>query len=257
MTTAQLLFSAWEWHPSVVVGCAGLAAGYVLAWRRGGARIGAGLVGVAVLLLALVSPLDVLADRYLFSAHMLQHLALAVVVPPLLLLGAPAIARRLVPRVPLALAWITGVATLVAWHAPALYDAAVRVEWLHVVQHLTFLASGVVFWYPVAAPAAETRLAEGARGIYLLTACMANSVVGIVITLAPIGTYAAYARPDDALDVLALLRDGWGMSPATDQAVGGLLMWVGGCLVYVVALLAGLVRWLGGERLDAADTAAT
>ncbi len=80
----------WTWYPSVVLGCAGLAAGYLaLVKLRPTRRALAFLAGVLVLLAALVSPLDALGDTYLFSAHMVQHLLLILVAPPLLIMGLP------------------------------------------------------------------------------------------------------------------------------------------------------------------------
>lgn len=253
MTTGELLTTAWDWHPSVVAGCGALGAFDLAMCSHARARMFAGLAGAAVLLLALVSPLDVLADEYLFTAHMLQHLALLLIVPCLLLLGLPDVARRRTPSVPPAVAWIVGVGTMSAWHAPRLYDAAVRVDALHVVQHLTFLGTGVVFWWPVLGPARETRLGDAMRVVYLVAACVASSLLGIAITLAPVESYGAYASPVDSLGILPLVRDGWGMSRATDQVAGGLLMWVGGCLVYVVAICAVVVRWLDRAHAQSVD----
>jgi cytochrome c oxidase assembly factor CtaG len=179
---------------------------------------------------------------------MLQHLLLLLVVPPLLLLGLPSMARRRPPRVPPSVAWTAGIGAMYVWHAPLLYDAALRAAPLHVVQHLTFLATGVLFWWPIAGPMRERRLGPGTRAVYLLGACLASAVLGIVIALAPVGTYAAYAEPEDLLGVLPLLRNGWHVSAAIDQSVGGLLMWVGGGLVYGMVLLSGVARWLDAPR---------
>ena len=92
MSTWQMLATTWDLEPSVLAGCAGLLATYLWAARVTHARPGQVVMfagGVACLLLALVSPIDVLGDEYLFSAHMLQHLLLVLVVPPMLLLGLP------------------------------------------------------------------------------------------------------------------------------------------------------------------------
>jgi len=81
--------STWDWEPTVLAGCAALAVGYVVVVRPRGIRAVSFMAGVLTLLLALISPLDALGDTYLFSAHMLQHVLLILVVPPLLLLGIP------------------------------------------------------------------------------------------------------------------------------------------------------------------------
>jgi putative membrane protein len=269
MTAWERLAGAWSWQPSVVVGCALLAGGYLgLAGGRAGGRASWFLGGIAVLAFALLSPLDVLGDRYLFSAHMLQHMLLVLVVPPMLLLGLPEAWVRLLLAHPLlgraervarhpVLAWAIGMGTVGAWHLPALYNLALAELPVHVFQHLTFLASSVVFWWPVCAPVAGSRMsAPGALG-YLLAAALASSGLGIVLTVVPPGWYPAYLHPADPLGILPMIRDGWGLSAEADQQLGGLLMWVPGGLVYLVAILATLGRWYReNERAATYDPAA-
>jgi cytochrome c oxidase assembly factor CtaG len=210
---------------------------------------------VLVLLLALVSPLDTLGDTYLFSAHMLQHFLLTLVVPPLLLLGLPPrVVARLLRWTPAeraervlgqpVLAWIVGTGTLWVWHAPALYDAALGNEGVHVLQHLCFLVAWTIFWWPVIAPVAERRrLSFMGTLAYLVLASMANSLLGIILTFASPGLYPAYLHPAGSPAVLALVRQGWGLYPAVDQQAGGLLMWVGGMHIFAAACLGALIRW--------------
>jgi len=256
MTTGQLLTSAWDFEPSILGGCAALLAAYaVLARPAATARGVLYACGVLVLLLALISPIDTLGDGYLFSAHMLQHLLLVLVVPPLLLLGIPAAAyRELLAWGPVRraeralghplLAGFLGPGMLWIWHAPPLYDAALASQGVHILQHLTFLVTSTIFWWPVLAPAeASRRLHPLGSIIYLMTALVDNSVLGIIITFAPVGLYPAYLHPLDRLGALPLLRGGWGLSPATDQQLGGVLMWVIGGPVYLLAGLGILVRW--------------
>jgi len=266
MNTWTLLTTAWTLQPSVLAGCGGLFAAYSAACMglarptRGEVaspgRAAAFLAGALILLLALVSPLDTLGDRYLFSAHMAQHLLLVLVVPPLLLLGLPPwLVARLLRWAPAAaaervlgwpaVAWALGVGTLWLWHAPALYNAALANETVHVGQHLTFLVAATVFWWPTIAPSGGRRLAALPAMVYLFSAGAANSVLGIVLTFAPPGLYPLYLNPPDPLGLLPLLRQGWGLAPTADQQAGGLLMWVAGTPVYLGAILATLVRWFG------------
>jgi cytochrome c oxidase assembly factor CtaG len=93
--------------------------------------------------------------------------------------------------------------------------------------------------------------------LYLFAACVACTVLGIVVTFSPVEVCSAYMHPVDALGVVPLLRDGWGMSCKADQELGGLLMWVPACLVYAGAILATLGRYYGEERpsLEAAGGA--
>ena len=250
MTTVEVLTSAWAWQPSVVVGCVGLLIAYALAARfRFTGRTLTFAGGVLVLLLALESPLDALADTYLFSAHMLQHLLLLLVVPPLLLLGIPAstgttygFSQRSSLRNS-SVGWALGIGTMWLWHLPALYNLTLADETVHILEHLLFLATATLFWWPVLGPYTETRLPPIAAILYLFAAVVASSVLGIILTFAPPGLYPAYLHPADALGILPLVRDGWGLSPTVDQQLGGLLMWVGASSVYFLAIIAALARW--------------
>jgi len=257
MTTWRLLTTAWDGEPSVLIGCTALVAVYVaLTRRRPPRRAGCFFAGVAVLLVAQCSPLDALGDTYLFSAHMIQHLLLLLIVPPLLILGIPAwlVARWLAsPRVRAveralrrpAVAWLLGIGAMYLWHLPALYDAALAHTGIHIGEHLCFLATGVIFWWPVCAPLPESRYAPLAAMLYLFTAAVGSSMLGIILTFASPGLYPAYLHPVDTRGFLPLIRDSWGVSPAVDQQFGGLLMWVPGGLVYLCAIIGTFARWQG------------
>lgn len=262
MTTWRLLTSTWVWDPSVLLGCAALLCGYVAALRPLTTR--AILFGgaVVVLLLALVSPLDTLGDHYLFSAHMLQHLLLVLAVPPLLLLGLPPAAFERALRWGAAsraeralghplLAWLVGIGTLWAWHAPSLYEAALRNPGVHVFQHLCFLVSATIFWWPVIAPVPERqRLSSLAAVAYLIAGGLVTSLLGIILTFAAPGLYPSYLHPLDPRGILPLLRQGWGLTPQSDQQLGGLLMWVLSAPVYLVATAITLARWYREPEAD-------
>ncbi len=255
MTTWHLLATAWDWEPSVLVGCAAMAAGYMAAVRfRFNKKSILFLAGDAVLLLALVSPLDALGDTYLFSAHMTQHLLLVMVVPPLLLLGIPetlassflrwppaARAERVLRRAPVA--WPIAVLTLWAWHAPVLYNLTLASENVHVTEHLMFLVTWTIFWWPLVGPIGTSRLAPLPAIAYLFAAGAANTVLGALLTFSHAGLYPAYLHPVDELGALALIRGQWGLTPDADQQLGGLIMWVAGSLVFLVAILGMLARW--------------
>jgi cytochrome c oxidase assembly factor CtaG len=253
-TTRELLLKAWEPEWSINIGCVAALALYYFkvaanAWQRISFS-----VGIVVMMLALESPLDALGDDYLFSAHMAQHLCLILLVPPLLLLGMSrkttlswlsvpwfsAFERRLGnPWV----AWISCIGLMTAWHLPVLYNYALENEGVHVVQHLSFLVTATMFWWPVFHPAHERRLSTGVAVLYLFAAVAENSVLGIIITFMRVGHYPAYLHPDDEYGALHLIRDGWGLSAATDQRLGGLLMWIPGCSVYFVVILWLISDW--------------
>jgi len=254
MTTVQVLTTIWDWEPTVLIGCADLLIAYWLcarpltgrAWLFGG--------GVLVLALALLSPLDTLGDTYLFCAHMVQHLLLILVVPPMLLLGVPpqtwtrllrwAPASRLERRLARPpQSWVLGIGTLWLWHAPVLYDLAVANEGIHVVQHLSFLVTATIFWWPVLTPLARRRLALPPTFAYLIAAAFASGILGVIITFAAPGLYPAYRHPIDSLGILPLIRGQWGVSYALDQQLGGLVMWATGGPIYLLACLWALAHW--------------
>lgn len=268
MTTGQLLLTAWDWEPSVLIGCAALVAGYWAEVRPITARAALFVAGVVFMLVALVSPIDVLGDSYLFSMHMLQHLLLVLVVAPLLLLGIPPHAFRRLLRWRAAdraervlgrplLAWAIGVGTLWVWHAPPLYELALRYEGVHIVQHLFFLVSASILWWPVIAPVPERRrLSSFAAMPYLLATALSSSLLGIIITFAPLGLYPSYLHPVDHLGILPLIRGQWHVTALADQQLGGLMMWVLSSPVYLLATAIALGRWYGeGERDEEADEA--
>ncbi|MGH9396868.1 MAG: cytochrome c oxidase assembly protein [Terriglobia bacterium] len=262
MTTGQLLTSAWDWEPSIVVGCIGLLIGYAVAVRFRFSRTAWFFAaGVVVLLLALVSPLDTLGDTYLFSAHMLQHMLLILAVPPLLLLGIPGDVARRALAFPVVremeqvlskpvLAWTAGIGTMWIWHWPPLYNAALASEGIHIFEHLSFLVGATIFWWPVISPIKDLRLPPLAAVIYTFAACSAHTMLAILITFAPVGSYPAYLNPADALGILPMLRNQWGLTPLADQQWGGLLMWVPACLVYLTFILLTLARWYGMPEAD-------
>jgi cytochrome c oxidase assembly factor CtaG len=268
MSAADLLKNGWDWEPSAVIGCAALAVAYLVfvgpglgPSRRASSRRGPMaffLAAVVILLLDLVSPIDLLGDRYLFSAHIVQHFVLALIVPPLLLLGIPrsfaeaALERPLLARFEREIArppvsWLLGVGMMIIWHVPALFNAALASEGLHIIQHLSFLVTGVIFWWPVLTPVEGRRIAPLAAISYLFGACLTCSLLGAALTFAHPGLYPAYLAPEDRLGILPLLRDQWGLDPRNDQQLGGLLMWIPGCFVYLTGILATVARWYEGD----------
>lgn len=182
-----------------------------------------------VLLLALESPIDVGGDHYLFSLHMLQHLLLSMVVPPLLLLGLPAAltipAKRF--RIHPVLASLVFNAVLVTWHLPFLYQATLTNEPIHVLEHLSFLATGILFWQPLIAPAGADRgLTAIGKIAYLGFAGIPPTILGIAFVLSPSVLYPFYAAAPRVT----------GLGPLDDQQVAGLVMFGLGNLIYFAAM---------------------
>lgn len=256
----EFLVTAWDWKPSVLIGCAALIITYARIVRfRFSGKAAAWMAGVLIIFIALVSPLDQLADTYLFSVHMAKHILFVLVAPALLLIGLPAaplerlLRDRRVAAVEKflstpAVAWSAGVGAMAFWHIPLVFNAALSNEPLHIVEHLSLLIGGTIFWWPILAPLPAARLQPVPEAAaYLFTACMACTGIGVLITFSPKLLYSAYSQPVDAYGILPAIRDRWGISPAMDQQIGGLLMWVPGCLVYLTAIMAMFARWYGEE----------
>jgi putative membrane protein len=203
------------------------------------------LLGVLIMLLALISPLDALGDDYLFSAHMLQHLCLTTFGPPLLLLGTPEwmLERLLTKRaVFLGLKGLTWApvafvlynADFFIWHAPSLYDATLENDTIHIFEHLTFIVFGVLSWWPIFSPTRKLpRLSLGGQVLYIFLNGMPAVLLGAGLTFAP-PLYAPYLAAPLV----------WGISHTMDQQLGGLIMWVPVNLFYI-AIMSGLfINWM-------------
>ena len=245
MSPLQFLASAWVWSPLALV-CA-MAALFTYFRRFGWSRRAWWMVAAAaIFLLTLMSPLAALAEGYLFSAHMLQHILLVLVAPALALMALPA-STRLSPRTARllhpAVCWVCGVGAMWIWHAPALCNAAATSRSVAAVQTLSLLALGAAFWWQLLAPSETQRIPPLQGVLYLFAACMACTVLGIILTFSPVAVCSAYLHPVDRLGIAPMLDETWGMTPMRDQQIGGLIMWVPMCLVYLCAIFGQLARW--------------
>lgn len=242
MNPMQSLVSAWVWSPLAAV-CAG--AGLVIYFRCFGwsRRAWWMLAAAAVLLLTLISPLAALAQGHLFTAHMLQHILLLLVVPALALLALPASARLPARLLNPAFCWLCGVGAMWVWHAPALCNAAAASRAVSAVQTLSLLALGTAFWWQVLAPCETQRISPLHGILYLFTACAACTVLGVILAFSPVTVCTAYLHPVDRLGIANPIDGRWGMTPQRDQQIGGLIMWVPMCLIYVCAIFCQLARW--------------
>jgi putative membrane protein len=134
-------------------------------------------------------------------------------------------------------------AALWVWHVPRFYDATLESEGLHIFEHLIFLGTSTIFWWPILSPRENSRLGPAAAFAYLSAAMLSTGVLGILITFAPVRTYTAYLHPHDSLGILETIRHSWGLTLEADQQFGGLLMWVPGGMIYLLAIMAVLARW--------------
>jgi len=214
--------------------------------------------GLAALWLALESPIDTISDRYLDSVHMLQHVLLGFVAPPLMLLGlSPRMAGRLM-RVPLfravtepVPAQVIGGAVMILWHIPALYDATLRSEELHIVEHITFIGAGLVLYWPVlkdTSAHARWEMSPGAKLLYLLVATIPQDGVALALLFSREPFYEFYAHVPRLIDSL---------TPVVDQTLAGAVLMVLGKATMLVSGLAIFFRWFGREhRADQAGLVA-
>jgi putative copper resistance protein D len=265
---------AWSPDPLPLLGVAIAGGAYLWAARRPEAsgraphprwRTASFLAGLAAIVVALNSPVEAY-EGVLFSVHMVQHLLLELVAAPLLLLGAPVtlalrvaspsvrrgLLRILHSRVaalvtfPL-VGWLVFAAVNWGWHFSTLYDQALENAALHYFQHATFLAAALLFWWPVVgADPGRWRLPYPVRLFYLFLAMPQNSFLGVALMGASSVLYPHY---------LSNLRT-WGPTALADQSVGGILMWVGGDIVFLIGMGAVVAAWVRHEdrrtaRLDA------
>ena len=265
--TALGALTTWSLDPLPLIAAVVAAGSYLVAVRRvnrdhprvpvPGWRVAAWLAGLVTILVALVSAVDVYAGD-LLTVHMVQHLLLAMVAPPLLAMGAPVtlLLRIAGPRTRHRLIlpvlhsrFVRLVASpVVAWplfatamwltHFSPLYDAALEDPALHVAEHLVYLASGALFWWPVVATdPIPSRLGYGARLVYVVLQMPVNAAVGLAIYFAPAVLYPHYAT---------IVRS-WGPDALTDQQIGGILMWGAGDLLLLAAVPAIVVAWMRAD----------
>jgi putative membrane protein len=226
------------------------------------ARLLSFFVGLGMILIALESPLDALADL-LLTPHMIQHLLLLMVAPPLILYGNPflpllrglpqslfkEVVRPIISWKPLkrvgrtitspVFCWAAYVASTVAWHVPVAFDAALRWPTLHLIEHSCFLGTGILFWWPVILPwPTRPRWPRLAMIPYLFLGDIQNTALSAYMIFCDRVLYSTYAG--------AIRLPG--MSPLQDQITAGAIMWVPGSVVFLAPVIAISVRALSGQR---------
>lgn len=254
---------AWTFEPSVLIGVAALAILYLLAWRRGRAtgsphkpglgRLALFFTGLALILAALVSPIDELGDQLLVM-HMLQHILLLDLVPIALILGLNKVLLRPVTRrlnvverragylAHPAFAVAAYVGFMWAWHIPAMYDAALHNTTVHAFEHLCFLAAGTLYWWHILSPIRGRMRLSGLGPItYMGSTKLLVGLLGIVLAFAPASIYPFYAHHPHY----------WGLSPTEDQSMAGLLMALEQSIVMGIALVYVFVQMLTESEREA------
>ncbi|HEY1952813.1 MAG TPA: cytochrome c oxidase assembly protein [Gemmatimonadaceae bacterium] len=259
------LWTSWTWEPGVVLTLLVAAILYAVGvWRLWSISVGVGIkrweasafaAGWSATAMALVSPLHALGGS-LFSAHMAQHELLISVSAPLLVLGRPlipflwALPRSWRPRIggvalraPVSSSWrvlsrpsvafTLHAIALWAWHLPGPYQATLTSELMHTLQHLSFIATALLFWWTIFG-ARHSTLGYGGAVFYLFATALQTGALGALLTFAPTLWYPVYASTTAA----------WGLNPLEDQQLGGLIMWIPGSIPYLVAAMVVFMRWL-------------
>ncbi|MFA9407204.1 MAG: cytochrome c oxidase assembly protein [Candidatus Dadabacteria bacterium] len=260
MNIWQVLSSTWNMEPWVLVSALAVLVAYGIGTGFKFTKLSALFItGIIIYVLALVSPLDYLGRTYLFSANMIQHILLLLVVPLLLLLGIPkTLAEKALAIEPIGavmkvlgnpiVAWFLGVGSMWVWHLPSLHESVLANDNLYITQQISFVLIGMIFWWPVFAPVESRRLSPLVSTLYLSSACLGCTILGMLITFAGAGLYASYMNPVDTIGILPLLRGELCLTPGVDQQIGGLTMWVPGCLIYLTASMVTIARWYGAPE---------
>jgi len=263
----QAVLRSWSIPPAATFAIALSAVIYLRGWwllRRAGApflppwRAISFLAGLFSLWVALASPMDVF-NGFVLTAHMLQHMVLMMVAPPLILLGAPLIpivrglpifaAREFAgPFVnwsvaqkvgntltnPVCALLLMGVA-MFAWHTPRLYELALRSSTWHQVEHACFFLTSLIFWWPVVQPwPSRTQWPRWAMVPYLLIADLQNTALSAILCFSDRVLYPSYSTSPRL----------FGFSALEDQVAAGAIMWVMGSLAYIVPAIVIAVQCL-------------
>jgi putative membrane protein len=250
---ARIALTEFTVHWSTVLGLAGLGALYHWRARQAPAGEGTPTTGqratffgaLGVIFLSLNGWLHDLSDYYLFSAHMVQHLVLTLVAPPLLIMGTPGWMLRPALRwrgvTPVA-RWLTAAphafvifnVVLTVWHLPPVYGLAMAHHPVHIVQHLCFMVAATLMWWPILSPLPELpRLSYPVQMLYLFLMSVPMSLVAVCIGYSDRVLYLAYASAPRL----------WGITPLEDQLIGALIMWIPGGFFFFAIISVVFFKW--------------
>jgi putative membrane protein len=243
--------SDWSLDPDGFVTAAGLSVLYVVGIRVFPAprwRIVCFAAGVAVVLVTRITPLATISNHYLLSAHLIQNVAIAEWAPALLVLGIPPVLGAFIARAPgaRALTWppvalAVWLGTYIVWHLPWAYDAALEHprSLLH-LEHLCYLAAGIVLWWPVFQDAPQ-RLSSGAKALYIAAAFFFASPLGLLLSLLGRPIYHFYEHAPRL----------WGIDVLQDQRIAGVTMTVEEAILFFCVVAYYVVRFFQDEeRID-------
>jgi cytochrome c oxidase assembly factor CtaG len=271
---------SWSWRAEGIVPLLVLAALYGRGWwvlrHRGraqngfatGWRLAAYLGGLLLLAISLLSPIDTLSG-FLFAMHMVQHLLMVMFAPPLLMVANPlpvllwslpdgarrqtgrlvshAISRDTALRRALrnllnpGLVWMIFVIVLWGWHDPNLYNAALRHQWVHDLEHITFFLTSMLLWWRItgAGPKVHQKMSLLARVGLAIAGVPPNMILGVFLAFATEPLYQFYEEMPRIT----------GLTVLEDQALSGIIMWIPGSMMYIIAALILLFTWMRREEL--------
>ena len=255
------IWAHWDAHPDALLGLAIFQGAYLvgvgplrerygLADAVSSRQVATFTAGVMVIFLALVSPIHALSDTYLFSAHMVQHVLLTLVAPPLLILGTPdwLIRPLLRPNWSFRLVRVSTHPVVAfalfniafsMWHIPALYNLSVTNHGVHIFEHLLFMATAVLMWWPIANNVPELpRLSYPLTIAYLFLLSIAQLILFAPITFSREPLYQWYVEAPRI----------WSISPLTDQQLGAIIMKMGGGALFLVLIVVAFFRWYNREE---------
>jgi putative copper resistance protein D len=272
--TASTLLFGWTFQPLPTLGIVASLVWWRWAVRRVNGlhpanpvprrRTWAFVLGMTAIAFALLSGIEAY-DTTLFSVHMVQHILLALVAAPLIALSAPITLMLRVSSPQTRRRWILPVLhsrvvrvlafPVVAWiifagvmwvsHFSALFDAALEDTFVHDLEHVLFLGSALLFWWPaVALDPAPWRMPHPMRALYVFLQMPQNTFLAVVILGATSVLYPHYATNARA----------WGPTPLADQQMAAGIMWLAGDLIFLAAILAILYGWMRSEARDADRT---
>jgi putative membrane protein len=280
----RALLLSWDWRAEVIAVLVVAGTIYTVGWRRlrhlhqarhpkhsqqasprrlaSGRRLAAYLGGLGIIGLALMSPIDVLGGQ-LFFMHMIQHLLLVMLAPPLLLIASPfpfflwglpptvrgQVARLFKPGATFrhllrlltrpGLVWLVFIAIFLGWHDPNAYNAALTSDRVHDLEHITFFGTALLFWWHVigVGPRIHGRFPAGVRVAYVLITVPVNMLAGVAITFSTQPIYTYYTTVPRL----------WGITVMQDQMLGGIIMWIPGSMMYIMAALVLIAKMVQTE----------
>jgi len=238
--------SAWHWPLPQMVASAAALVFYFLKFRpREAGRIACFVSGLALFILTIASPLDLLGRQYLLSAEVIMHVIVALAVPLCLVGGLPRSpdalpGNRILPYV----GWVAGSLTIAVWFLPSVFDATLKNSWLWDVMQITLVAGGVAFWWPLFSPARTSRIKPVPAGIwYLFGAMIWCSFAGMLLAFTNLDAFQPYVRVQDTLGILSFIREDLELTRAADQETGGMLLWLGTMAIFLTTVMVLFYQW--------------